>query len=315
MNIVFNFRKQGSVRRKRIGIGAVLAAAALAVAGCSSSGAAGDGGVSVVASTNVWADVVEQVAGSLSGRTVHVTSFIDDPAADPHSYEANVRNQLTIKRADLVIENGGGYDDFMTTMRKASGTKATVLDAVQLAGVKKIDGELNEHVWYDFPSVRKIADRIADVLAGKDAADAKTFHANARRFGDRLEQLMAAEESIKAAHAGTGVAITEPVPLYLLQACGLVNRTPAAFSEAVEEGNDVSARVLQQTTDLFSRHQVALLAYNAQTSGAETTAVRAVAETNHVPVVPVTETLPPGENYLSWMSGNVAAVQQALAKE
>ncbi len=37
------------------------------------------------------------------------------------------------------------------------------------------------------------------------------------------------------------MAITEPLPLYLLQACGLVNKTPPAFSDAVEDGTGVSA--------------------------------------------------------------------------
>lgn len=121
-----------------------------------------------------------------------------------------------------------------------------------------------------------------------------------------------AEASIAESQAGKGVAITEPVPLYMLQACKLVNRTPSQFSEAVEEGTDVSARVLSQTLDLFSSRKVDALVYNAQTSGPETTKVLAAAKTAGIPTVPVTETLPAGSTYLSWMASNLAAIRQAL---
>nr|WP_246136539.1 zinc ABC transporter substrate-binding protein [Leekyejoonella antrihumi] len=117
---------------------------------------------------------------------------------------------------------------------------------------------------------------------------------------------------MKAAHSGEGVAITEPVPLYVLQACGLVNKTPAKFSEAVEEGTGASVRALQVTLDLFAKHEVKLLAYNEHTAGPETTAVLNAAKQNQVSVVPVTETLPQGKTYLSWMRNNLVAVQEGL---
>ena len=59
-----------------------------------------------------------------------------------------------------MIENGGGYDDFMDTMLKsAKNPSAAVLNAVDLSGkIAPAGGELNEHVWYDFPTVDTVAD-------------------------------------------------------------------------------------------------------------------------------------------------------------
>jgi zinc/manganese transport system substrate-binding protein len=270
--------------------------------------------VSVVASTDVWGDVVQQVAGRLAGNTVQITSIITDPAADPHSYEANTQNLLALSKTDVVVENGGGYDDFVDTMLKsAHNPSANVLNAVDISGrAAPSGGELNEHVWYDFPTVRKVADRIGAALSAADPGDAATYRRNATAFDRELTRMERAEARIKSSDSGDGVAITEPVPLYMLQACGLVNQTPQEFSEGVEEGTDVSPSVLQQTEDLFSTHRVMLLAYNEQTSGPETEAVLKAARDNDVPVVPVTETLPTGQDYLSWMRGNLAAIRAAL---
>jgi zinc/manganese transport system substrate-binding protein len=287
------------------------------VAACGSSpdptrpAAGGSSGVSVVASTNVYGDVVRQIAGDKVG----ITSVISDPAQDPHSYEADTKTQLALSRARIVIENGGGYDDFMDTMLKsAHNSAATVLNVVDISGkTASAGGSLNEHVWYDFPTVGRLVDRLVDALSAADAADAATFRANAATFKQRLATLESTEAQVKAAHTGAGVAVTEPVPLYLLEACGLVNKTPAEFSEAIEEGSDIAPRVLQQTLALFSGKAVQLLAYNQQTAGPETVKVADAAKDNGIAVVPVTETLPTGKDYLGWMTDNLTAVQNALA--
>ena len=300
---------------RRAAVRATLAMlSAVVAAGLTSCSAASSepGHVSVVASTSVWADVARQVAGRLDGSKVSIKAIISSPTADPHAYEVNPRDELAIKRADVIIENGGGYDDFMGAMRSAAGADGTLLDAVRISGKQPVDGELNEHVWYDFPTVAAMATRIADVLATKDAADAATFDANARAFDTKLHALEQREQVIRGRHAGEGVAITEAVPLYLLSACGLVNRTPEAFSSAIEGEQDVAVRVLRQTEQLFGGPAVRLLVYNAQTTGAQTGQIVDAARAAGIPTVPVTETLPAGLGYLGWMTKNVDAVAAAL---
>jgi zinc/manganese transport system substrate-binding protein len=294
-----------------------VAAAALVVgaSACSANGTSPNGGptggrVSVVASTNVWGDVATRIGGG----AVAVMSIISDPSADPHSYEANPQNLLALSKADLVIENGGGYDDFVDTMlSSANNGGATVINAVKISG-KQSDaaGDLNEHVWYDFPTVGKVVDQVVSVLSSRDSADAATFAANAAAFKKDLSGLSDREAALASAHRGAGVAVTEPVPLYMLEAAGLKNLTPREFSKAIEDGSDVPPDALQATLKLLSSHQVVLLAYNAQTSGPQTEQVKAAAAANNIPVIPVTETLPAGKDYIGWMSDNIKAIETVL---
>lgn len=301
---------------------ALLVGASLALlAGCGSSSDSGsDGGASaspvsssavpVVASTDVYGDIVRQIGGS----KVAVTSVISDPDQDPHSYEANTQNQLALSKAKVVIENGGGYDDFVDRMLKGNSS-AEVINAVKVSGkTAPKGGELNEHVWYDFPTVAKAADAIAAALGKADPGDAAAFTKNAETFKTKLTALEAQEAKIKKEHGGAAIAITEPVPLYMTEASGLVNKTPAEFSEAIEEGDDVSPKVLQETLALYTGKKVQALVYNEQTSGPQTEKVLAAAKTAGIAVVPVTETLPQGKDYLGWMTSNVDALASALAK-
>ena len=293
------------------------------LAGCGSSSDSGNDGsaaaapagsskVAVVASTNVYGDIVSRIGGD----KVSVTSVISDPDQDPHSYEASTQNQLALSKAKVVVENGGGYDDFVDRMLKSGGnSSAEVINAVKVSGkTAPKGGELNEHVWYDFPTVARIADRISAALGKADPANAALYTRNAGAFKAQLAPLEAKEAQIKKEHAGEGIAITEPVPLYMTAASGLVDRTPAAFSEAVEEGTDVSPKVLQEALALFSGKKVKALVYNEQTSGPQTEKSEQAAKAAGIPVVPVTETLPSGKDYLSWMTGNVDALANALAK-
>ncbi|MEU8310108.1 zinc ABC transporter substrate-binding protein [Actinomadura sp. NPDC048955] len=301
-----------SAQRARVlGAGAALALSALGASACgSSSGAGAAETVPVVASTNVYGDIARQIGGD----RVKVTSFISDPAQDPHSFEAGTRTRLALSKAGVVIENGGGYDDFMETLLRGSGSKARVLNAVQISGKTAPKGEeLNEHVWYDLPSVALLADRISAALAEAAPEDARTFSSNAAAFKARLKALEEKVAAVRAAHAGDGVAVTEPVPVYLLEAAGLVDRTPEEFAEAVEEGDDVPPRALRDTLALLTDGKVRALVANVQTSGPQTDKVRKAAAGAGVPVVPVTETLPAGRDYVAWMDGTIAALQQALA--
>ena len=108
--------------------------------------------------------------------------------------------------------------------------------------------------------------------------------------------------------------VTEPVPVYLVIAAGLENVTPDAFSEAVEEGQDVPPATLLEALNLLESGDVRVVIANAQTGGAETTQVIDAAKSAAIPVLEFTETLPSGQTYLSWMTDNIAQLEEALAE-
>ena len=217
----------------------------------------------VVASTNVYGSIVRAVGGD----RVTVTAIIHGPDADPHEYEASPADAAAVNDAALIIVNGGGYDDFAAKLVDVLGRQAhrhrrrrALRAPARRAGQTEREtsggeehGEFNEHVWYSLPTVEKLADRLAADLAAVDPAGTAAYTADAAAFKARVDGLTAAVDPIKAAHAGNKVAITEPVPLYLVQDAGLENATPEEFSEAVEEGTDPSAAVLNDALRALQR--------------------------------------------------------------
>ena len=337
--------------RRRLATAAALAAAsALVLTGCASSGAgASDGRIQVVASTNVYAQIVEEIGGEF----VDATAIVSSSAQDPHAFEPSARDQLAVKRADLIIENGGGYDAFVDALVEASGSAAPVITAAEFshdwpgneghdaadADADAAAGEedhsdhaaseptdqaedehaehehvegFNEHVWYDPHTMQHLAEEIARELSSLLPAEAATFDAAASTFAEGIAELETRLAAIDTAHAGAEVFATEPVPLYLLEAAGLENVTPEAFSEAVEEGQDVAPSTLLESLKLLRSGDIGAVIVNSQTGGAETTEVISAAEAQSIPVIEFSETLPDGETYLSWMQANIDALAGAL---
>jgi zinc/manganese transport system substrate-binding protein len=291
----------------------VTAVCCLATTACAGASTAAESPprVTVVSSTNVWGDIAQQVGG----QHVQVTALLSSPAQDPHEYIASARDELAVSKADVVIENGGGYDDFVDRLLEAVDAHATVIDAVDVSGLSSPSGgrAINEHVWYDLPTAEEVARRMATAFGHADPPRAAEYHRNAAAFDSSVEPLVHRESMLKRRYDGVRVAVTEPVAEYMLGAIGAVDVTPVQFSAAVEEGNDVSVAALDETLTLLRDHHVAALVYNAQTSDPLTDRAKDAALDSGVPVVAVTETLPDADSYATWMAGNLDDLETALS--
>ncbi len=290
----------------------------------SSRGDAGDGVVDVVASTSVYGDIVSRIGGD----KVRVSSIINRTSQDPHSYEATTQDKLAVSKAELVVENGGGYDAFIDTLATDTGLDhANIINAVDVSGLATESPApatsdaaghthehtgLNEHVWYSLPAMARLADAVADKLASLEPASEQTFRTNAAAFKDSLGGLETRLAAIRSSTGHAHVAVTEPVPLYLLEDAGLENETPAEYTAAIEEDADVPPAVLKAAVDLVTSGDVRLLAYNTQTEGPQTVALKKAAGTAGVPVLDFSETLPDGQSYVQWMTANVESIGKAL---
>ncbi len=308
--------------RLRSALPAALLTGALFLTACGSSsdepaasstsggaGTAAAAGLSVVASTNVWASVARAVGGD----AVTVTSVLDDPSADPHSFEASPKVKLAMSQAAVVIVNGGGYDDWAVSTADSLDPVPTMIDATEASGLDTSVEGFNEHVFYDLDAVGTVADAIAARLGEADPAQAATFTANAATFTGELATLEDEVAALGAQHPGTEVVVTEPVPGYLIQTLGFTDVTPPSFSEAVEAESEVSVKDLADTEALITSKTATLLFNNTQTGGPVTDQLVAAAESAGVGVVGVTETLPAGvDDYLTWMRDNLAEVATAL---
>jgi zinc/manganese transport system substrate-binding protein len=297
----------------RVAPAAVVAALLIGLAGCGSSSSGGHGTgsadrVDVVAAENFWGDIAAQIGGS----HVDVTSIISDPNTDPHIYESDPQDAAEVSNAQLVIENGLGYDDFIDQILSTGGRSGRrVLSVQKVLGITGSDP--NPHVWYWTARLPQVAAAIAAQLSAIDPAHSAVYAAGARRFDASLRPLLATIADIKAKYAGTKIAYTERVPGYLVDAAGLVLGTPFSFSLAIEDGNDPSPQDTETFDSDITSHVVKVLLYNSQVVDAQTTHIKQLAESAGVPIVGVSETLPPEySTFQAWQLAQDRALLKAL---
>jgi zinc/manganese transport system substrate-binding protein len=284
-------------------------AAVIAVAGCGSwKPPVTPGVVKVVAGENFWGSIAAQIGG----RHVQVTSILSSPAADPHLYESDAANAVAVAEAGLVIENGAGYDTFLSQLLGATTHLGRVVVSVQRV-LGATGPAVNPHFWYDIPRVPRVAAAVEAALARLEPRDAHLFAANLARFDRSLGPVESVISGIRRRYLGAPVAYTERVPGYLLHAAGLRVLTPPGFAAAIENGNDPSAADTLAMDQLLTGHKVKVLLYNAQATSPVTQHARALARQAHIPVVAVTETMPPAHRtYQAWQLAQATALLHAL---
>jgi zinc/manganese transport system substrate-binding protein len=172
----------------------------------------------------------------------------------------------------------------------------------------------NPHLWYDVRELGRIGRAIADALETADSAHAGAYRRGLARFDASLGPLRLEVARIRSSFAGTPVAYTEPVPAYLLEAAGLRNLAPAAFTRAIEEGTEPSPEALNAMNQLVRNHAIKVLLYNDQAVSPITSRVRAAAEKSHIPVIGVSETLPPHRSFQQWQLAQARQLAAALAR-
>lgn len=263
--------------------------------------------IRVVAAENFYGDIVKQLGGS----HVQVLSVLSDPNADPHQYESDVQDAVAVAKADLVIENGEGYDTWMDKLLSASPSKKrVVLVGTEIADHKIID---NPHVWYGFSNIRTIAKHITQVLKQNDPSHASEFDQRLATFDSSLRPLDQKMSDIKTKYNGIPVGLTETIYLYQAQVEGLNVLTPYEFEKAIAEGNDPSADDVAKANDQIQKKQVKVLIYNEQTITPITTNLQNEAKQASIPLVSVWETLPKGKHYQNWMMDQLTNLDNALS--
>jgi zinc/manganese transport system substrate-binding protein len=257
---------------------------------------------------------VENPYGSLlaqlGGQCVRVSSIINDPSADPHEFQTDVRVGRAYQKAELVVQNGLGYDEFSNKIIATLPRKPVVITGGDVVGLKPGD---NPHLWYAPDYVTRISREITRTLKRLRPSAATYIEAQAREFATALGPYQALIEEIKRRFAGTPIGATETVFVYMAEATGLKLISPPRFMQAVAEGTNPTVRDTAMFHDQIQQKQIRVLVYNTQAVSNLTSQLRTLAHEVGIPVVGVTETLVPvHDTFQNWQVRQLRDLLAAL---
>lgn len=319
-------------RRRRL---VALAVASLwCASACSADpaeSASGDEAIQFVATTNIWADVVSEVA-CVEG--VEISSLLA-AGIDPHSYEVSLADRADLERAALVIANGAELEatlgDTLDAVEDSGTSVFYVADHVDLRAYSSDDsghdntdhddghehdghgahGVHDPHFWTD---PIRVAEALPHLAAGLGAAglDLETVAGCADDYAQELAEL---DQEVAAMLADIPAErrklVTNHDTLgyfadrYGFEVAGTVLLAPSGLAET-------NPGQLARLTELIASEQVPAVFANA--SAATDDAAAVADELDGVDVVVIyTESLAPsgetGDSYVSFvrrLAGDIA---------
>ena len=285
----------------------------LATAGCTTASSASDrrpGIVAAIGAENQYANVISQIGG----RYVATSAILSNPNTDPHTFELSPRVAAEVSSAQLIVQNGLGYDSYLNNIEAAAPNPARkVIDVQRLLSLP--DSTPNPHVWYSPATMPAVAKAISSDLTALLPARAGYFAARLRAFDRSLRPWLRALAQLRAEHPGTPVAVTEPVGDDLLQAAGFRNVTPFGLQADIMNGVDPAPQYLALERNLLLRRRVKVFIYNQQVVDSLTRTFLRLATDQGIPVVGVYETMPAGYDYQSWMLAETRALRRAVVAQ
>jgi zinc/manganese transport system substrate-binding protein len=260
----------------------------------------------IVVSVDQWGDIVNQLAGDCGD----VTTIFKSSSADPHDYEPTPADNAKFTGARLVVVNGLDYDPWADKAVATLDTKPTVVDGGRVVGLHNGD---NPHIWYGPDFVDQIADATTAAmtkLAPKAAAyfekQNAAWRASMKPYDDEIAR-------IKPAASGKTYGATEGIFDYMAQALGLVDKTPEGFAKATANESEPAPGDVNEFQQSLADGKIDVLIYNTQTEGAIPQQVRSAATSAKVPVVNVTESVPPRfDTFESWQVSQLKDLASAL---
>ncbi len=136
----------------------------------------------VVATFSILGDVIHAIAGDNIDLTVLVGAD-----ADTHSYEPVPQDSVALTNANLIFENGLGFESWLADMVTAAGVQGQQVVVSQgiTAGTISVGdeaGETDPHIWQNPYNYVRVAELIRDTLIAADPSNAVSYQLNANAY-------------------------------------------------------------------------------------------------------------------------------------
>lgn len=260
--------------------------------------------IQVLAAENFYGDVAQQ----LGQPYVAVTSVLMSPQQDPHLFSSSPQVAIAVDHAEIIIENGLGYDAWMDHLISASSQKAR---CINVAALLHAPPGANPHIWYDPAALPIFAAAYIHALIALDPLHRAVYEKNWAVFKKQAGLYQSQVDHLGHQIAGLKMSATEPVfnDLALALHLTILNQ---AFAWSQMNGSTLSPQLMIAFDRSLETHETQLLIYNKQVSSSITQHLRLLALKNHIPVVGVSELMPTGMHYYSWMKSQLDELASAL---
>ncbi len=201
----------------------------------------------------------------IGGDTVNVTVMVPQ-GRDPHDYQPEPRQILTLGKADLYFEIGMPFEKIVVNKIKGSKAKITIIDASQgikrrtmarsEAGSMEIETDSSgkdPHIWLSVKNLKIMAKNIYKVLLNKSPQNAKLYKDNLAALDKRLDHVNLKIRKLLKPFNGETFFVYHPAFGYFADSYNLKQKaveiegkrpTPRELTRLIKEARKDNARII-----------------------------------------------------------------------
>ncbi|MGX5727965.1 metal ABC transporter substrate-binding protein [Metapseudomonas otitidis] len=201
----------------------------------------------VVTSFSILADITRNIGG----EHIHLTNMVG-PDSDAHTYETSPDDARAVRSAQLVIENGLGFEPWLDRLVKSTESRALVIQASTGVIPRNLEEDGHSipdpHAWNNLANADFYVRNITQALKKLDPVNAAEYQQNAVAYLAQLHDLLAyAKEKLGQLPADRRSLVTSHDAFgYLGQAYALEILAPQGLStEREASAKDVATLIRQ----------------------------------------------------------------------
>ena len=286
------------------------------LAACRGPATSTSGRLKVVATFSILGDITRQVAGD----NVELRTLVG-PDGDTHTFEPIPADAVALANANLIFEDGLGFETWLDKLYTASDSKAlrvVVTNGIQPGqiGIGDEAGSTDPHAWQDVSYGMLMATIIRDTLVAQDPPHAAAYQANAAAYLAQLQTLDAdIQQQANSLPPERRKLVTNHDALgYFARRYGFEVVGSALGSVSTEASEPSAAELARLTEEIRGAGVPAIFTENIENDAV----IRQVADEAGVKVAPPLYTdalgLPgtEGDSYIKMMRYNIETIVEAL---
>ncbi|MBD5429105.1 zinc ABC transporter substrate-binding protein [Lactobacillus sp.] len=295
-------------KKKLFSLFSILALVLVILTGCgnsnsTSSKSSKDNKISIVTSTNIYADIANNIVGKYGNAQAIVTGDVD-----PHDFEPKTSDAKNIQNADIIVANGLGYDSWLDKLADASGKKVIKVGN----DIMKLKSNANPHIWYDLNMPVQYTNYLVEQLSKLDKKHASYYKENGKKYIAKIHKVQTIANKINGKNSKP-VFVSEPVFDYALSATGF-KIGDKDFEDAIEKGTDPTPQVINKMNKDIAGKKIAFFVNNTQVESSTVSSFIKKAQAKNIPILSVRETMPNGTTYLKWITQNYENLAKVAKK-
>ncbi len=122
-------------------------------------------------------------------QNIELVNMTDVNVGCLHDYTLSTADMKKIEKADVIIQNGLGLEDFMDKILSTYSDIKVIDTSKKISNKIEENGNLNAHIWTSISNYLLQVEQITDELCGLNPENTSIYQENANKYKEKLKEV------------------------------------------------------------------------------------------------------------------------------